>query len=89
MTGTPNLDLLRAEVARLLALGVEPSRVEDTVIGSSFENAKLYERALYEWSLLPREATEGKAKFRNGAKSPGARRSVSGFRAFITDGALS
>jgi hypothetical protein len=82
---TPNLDLLKAEVAKLLAAGIEPSRVEDTIIGRSFEDQKLYERALAEFAAIPRMAVEGKATFRSGQRSPGGRRSVAGFRQHILD----
>jgi hypothetical protein len=86
---TPNLDLLKIEIAKLLASGVEPAFVEDKYIGASARNAQLYARALYEFSCLPRTATEGRSSFRTGVMSAGARRSVSGFRSFISGGALS
>jgi hypothetical protein len=87
MAGTPNLDLLRVEIARMLADGVPASLVEDKFIGASAQNADIYARALYEFSLLPRMATEGKVTFRSGVLSAGARRSVSGFREHVIWGA--
>jgi hypothetical protein len=60
MSATPNLDLLRVEIGRLLASGVEPHRVEDVFIGSSPQNSWLYDRALQEFSHVPRLVDEGK-----------------------------
>ena len=89
MVGTPNLDALKAEIARLLAAGIPAPLVEEVVIGSSAEGARLYERAVYEYACLSQTVKEGRNSFTNGALSPGGRRSTAGFRLFITDGALS
>jgi hypothetical protein len=86
-TPTPNLDVLKAGIARMLAEGVPAAVVEDIYIAASARNADVYTRALYEYSLLPRIATEGRSSFRSGVLSPGARRSVSGFRQFVIGGA--
>jgi hypothetical protein len=88
MAGTPNLDLLRSEISRMIADGVPAVLVEDVFIGSSAANQRLYERGLTEYAALPKMAREGRAEFRSGAMSPGGRRSVSGFRSFILNGAL-
>jgi hypothetical protein len=86
---TPNLDVLKVEIAQLLASGVEPAKVEDVFIGSSAANQRLYERALAEYAAIPRMATEGKVSFRSGMLSAGGRRSVAGFREFVICGASS
>jgi hypothetical protein len=80
---TPNLDMLRLEVGRLLADGVSSPLVEDKIIGKSAQSAELYQRALQEWALLPKVVTEGGSTYRTGIKSAGCRRSVSGFREHI------
>jgi hypothetical protein len=80
---TPNLDLLRIEIAQLLASGAEPARVEDIYIGKGAQSAGIYQRALQEWALLPKDVKEGGVTFRSGVKSAGCRRSVAGFREFV------
>jgi hypothetical protein len=77
------LDIVRAGIARLLAAGVPKALVEDKYVGASESNAATYARALYEYSLIPKNVTEGGTTFRSGVKSAGCRRSVSGFRELI------
>jgi hypothetical protein len=82
MAPTPNLDLLKLEIAGLLASGVPASRVEDVYVGKSERNAQLFLRALHEFARTPRVAAEGGVTFRSGAGSFG-RRSVAGFKQYI------
>jgi hypothetical protein len=87
MTPTPNLDELKRRLRDLVAAGCEWPRVEDRFIASSDRNAQIHQLALYEFSRMPRVAV-GAITYRSGASSHG-RRSVQGFRSFISDGALS
>jgi hypothetical protein len=78
----PNLDELKRRLRDLVVAGCPPAMVEDRFIGSSNENAKLYERAQAEYAAIPKTVTEGGIEVRTGAGSFG-RRSVAGFREML------
>jgi hypothetical protein len=88
MAPTPNLDELRRRLRDLVAGGCEWPKAEDRFLASSDRNMQVYQQALIEFSRMPRVVTDGCITFRSGTQSNG-RRSVQGFRSFISDGALS
>ena len=51
--------------------------------------AQIYQFALREWAELPKTVKEGTFEIRTGIGSFGARRSVAGFRSFISEGGIS
>jgi hypothetical protein len=79
---TPALDRLKVEIQKLLASGFSPALVEDVFIAGSNESAKLYERALAEYAVMPKVIVENGVTFMTGAGSAG-RRSVAGFRQML------
>jgi hypothetical protein len=84
----PNLDKLKAELQRLVDAGHEWAKVEDFFIGLGPAQTQIYQFALKEWADIPKTVREGKVDVRTGCGSFGARRSVAGFRRFISDGAI-
>jgi hypothetical protein len=81
----PNLAMVRAAIGRLLDDGVELARVHDVFVGASAGNMDAYLRAQYEFACMPRLVVEGRVTYRSGARSVGARRSITGFKEFLTE----